>query len=417
MDSREAVSSASSLINSQYKDIANKEIVSPELLKQRESIAGMDSLTTSPYINRKNEITSTNPDLKRGLKAIPYSMPKGATRKVQPKEVTPYTMPNTATRKPEPVEVNPVNDVPNMEAFNEYAEKFSKKNIEKMSKVPGNTTGNYTQEKERNRDLIGPLPKETASTKLNGIFDADPNTQVTAVPKEVEKQIESKQISPELKQEVKKTIEEGNVEDVLKTIEKFDPKTANNPLEFANAYLGLDENNALHQNTIKSFLDAAVPGFAKKASDVTQDSRAWCAAFVNHVLSSMNQSTLDDGGDPYNIVRAKKYLDIGEKVDMGTGFFGGGDPDWNAARPGDIVVIKSRDGGGSHVAFYSGMKNGKALLLGGNQNDQVNVMEFNPEKSKLSGVRRLKNIKNLSKDALASIQNTKYYSGKGAKTK
>ena len=87
---------------------------------------------------------------------------------------------------------------------------------------------------------------------------------------------------------------------------------------------------------------------------IKDDETPWCAAFVGSMLerSGIQSSRFES---------AKSYLSWGEQLD----------------RPAyGCVAVFSRDGGG-HVGFVVGKdKAGNLLVLGGNQDDAVNVKSF-----------------------------------------
>ena len=181
----------------------------------------------------------------------------------------------------------------------------------------------------------------------------------------------------------------------------------------------LDENNPKDAKTIEGFFKSAVGQGAK--FDAT--SEAWCALFVDHILNEMGADRLGagQGGDVYDRVRARAYENYGEEV-LGKSPT---EKDFNAnAKVGDILVIHSsfvvkkpdgdkqwfsvrnvkQDAEGKytwvgdptddimqaevakmndgtynvakqyHVGFNVGKaKDGMLEVLGGNQNNQVNV--------------------------------------------
>lgn len=91
-----------------------------------------------------------------------------------------------------------------------------------------------------------------------------------------------------------------------------------------------------------------------KRSGIKNDETPWCAAYVGGVLEEV-------GIKSSRFESAKSYLDWGVKL--------------NSAKTGCIVVF-SRTGGG-HVGFVVGQdKGGNLLVLGGNQNDAVNIKSF-----------------------------------------
>tara|TARA_R110000796_G_scaffold252537_2_gene387472 strand:+ start:16131 stop:18491 length:2361 start_codon:yes stop_codon:yes gene_type:complete len=179
---------------------------------------------------------------------------------------------------------------------------------------------------------------------------------------------------------------------VIAELEKVDPVVARNPLNFANKYLGIDENNPKHQATVKGFLNKAVPGFINHASEVRSDDSAWCAAFVNSVLHDGGFNSLK--GDGYNLLRAKEYANVGSPVSSITN-----------AKPGDILVVKSKTSGSYHVAFYAGMKGGQPLLLGGNQSDKVNIQSLGSKRT-VAHIRRVEGVEDMKKVNLEKIQSS-----------
>lgn len=165
---------------------------------------------------------------------------------------------------------------------------------------------------------------------------------------------------------------------------------ADNPLEyiFNKGFIGLDEKNAKHQSTIAGFINNAVPNFVTKDSQVTQSSKAWCGAFVDHVLENLGAARLDTG-DKYDKLRAAQYLGYGEDA-------GGLDN----AQAGDLVVIRNPQGW--HVSFYVGKnEKGEVLALGGNQGNSVKVSNY-PSAS-VKGVRRIADVGSMDVDMLKDI--------------
>ena len=117
----------------------------------------------------------------------------------------------------------------------------------------------------------------------------------------------------------------------------------------ARKFLGLKEiKGSKHAQEILDMWKAI------KRGGIRDDETPWCAAFVGACLERVGiQSTRFES--------AKSYLGWGEKLD----------------RPVlGCVVVFSRDGGG-HVGFVVGQSpSGNLLVLGGNQDDAVNVREF-----------------------------------------
>ena len=131
---------------------------------------------------------------------------------------------------------------------------------------------------------------------------------------------------------------------------------------------GLDENNPVHQKIIKGFFDNAVGG--DTGFNPTKD--AWCAAFVNHVLTELG-ADLINSKDRYDRIRANKYKNYGQPVDI------------NNIQEGDIVVFDfDKDGTADHVTFYAGGRitsqgEGQYInVIGGNQAGEVSIRENHP---------------------------------------
>jgi len=179
----------------------------------------------------------------------------------------------------------------------------------------------------------------------------------------------------------------------------------------------LDENNPADAKTIEQFFKNAVGKNAK----FDAQKEAWCALFVDSILNEMGADRLGTGGDKYDRVRARAYEKYGDYV-LGKSPT---EKEFNAAsKQGDIVVLHSsfvatkpdgdkewfsirnvkKDASGNytwvgnpsddimkaevakmndgtyrvsnqyHVGFSMGKtKNGMLQILGGNQNDSVNV--------------------------------------------
>ncbi|MCF5767959.1 TIGR02594 family protein [Aeromonas veronii] len=117
----------------------------------------------------------------------------------------------------------------------------------------------------------------------------------------------------------------------------------------ARKFLGLKEiKGSKHAQEILDMWKAI------KRGGIRDDETPWCAAFVGACLERVGiQSTRFES--------AKSYLGWGEKLE----------------RPVlGCVVVFSRSGGG-HVGFVVGQSpSGNLLVLGGNQDDAVNVREF-----------------------------------------
>lgn len=87
------------------------------------------------------------------------------------------------------------------------------------------------------------------------------------------------------------------------------------------------------------------------------DSVPWCSSFTGWVLQSAG---IQGTGNRM----ARSYLNWGDRLDM--------------PRYGCIVVL-TRPGAGpgaGHVGFFHSRKNGRVMLLGGNQGDKVSIQGF-----------------------------------------
>ena len=91
-----------------------------------------------------------------------------------------------------------------------------------------------------------------------------------------------------------------------------------------------------------------------------------CASFVGSVL--LRVGTKGTGS-----LLARSYLDGGQKVSLGE------------AKEGVVVILSGKASWQGHVGFFKGQGAQKVNLVGGNQNDQVNVKAY--PVSKLLGMR------------------------------
>lgn len=108
---------------------------------------------------------------------------------------------------------------------------------------------------------------------------------------------------------------------------------------------------------------------------VNDDETPWCAAFANWVcLKALVEST--------GRLNARSFLSIGQEVDL------------KDAQPGDVVILwrGSKTGSKGHVGFYTNQDETRVCLLGGNQNNEVNLGMFG--KDRVLGVRRLSSMFN-----------------------
>ncbi len=83
----------------------------------------------------------------------------------------------------------------------------------------------------------------------------------------------------------------------------------------------------------------------------------WCASFVNYVVNEVGFK------GPLNPASAKNWETWGQHAEI--------------PKEGCIVLLKRHGGSGRHVGFYAGeTPDGKILIRGGNQDNEVNVKEY-----------------------------------------
>ncbi|WP_249963554.1 TIGR02594 family protein [Histophilus somni] len=91
----------------------------------------------------------------------------------------------------------------------------------------------------------------------------------------------------------------------------------------------------------------------------SDDETPWCGTFVAHCLKTANKPY------PKHWYRAKAYTEFGTKL--------------HKPLYGCIAVFERQ--GGGHVGFVIGEDNqGNLLILGGNQNNQVNIRTFKKDR-------------------------------------
>lgn len=128
------------------------------------------------------------------------------------------------------------------------------------------------------------------------------------------------------------------------------------PFQIACLHYGLKEVPGKENNpVIMSFFNTIGHSW------VQGDETAWCAAFANYCcLASIGKQT--------GKLTARSFLNFG--IDTTEPF------------PGDIVIIwrESPDSWKGHVGFYINHDNEYVYMLGGNQNNQVNVSRYPVER-------------------------------------
>ena len=166
-----------------------------------------------------------------------------------------------------------------------------------------------------------------------------------------------------------------------------------NPLEFiykAGDLLGLDEDNPEHQKAIAGMVNGFVKGKVNPFSDIRKDDNAWCAAFVGHVLTNLGFDV--PGGSKYNALRAAKYAKLGKGVAL------------DEAKAGDLVIIQNPRTNGYHVGFFVDSTSDGIAILGGNQNDEVNITRYPSGRLIKNGIRRIDGMEDISPEALKAVQ-------------
>jgi len=134
---------------------------------------------------------------------------------------------------------------------------------------------------------------------------------------------------------------------------------ADDPVTTAQEYIGLSER----QNRSE----------LRELTGVDPVRTEWCAAFVNAVLELENIPGSSSVSD--NPLMARSFLLWGEPVEPVN------------IRRGDIVVFpRGTQGWQGHVGFFVQEQNGRWIILGGNQSNQVRYDLYNP--SRALGIRR-----------------------------
>lgn len=101
------------------------------------------------------------------------------------------------------------------------------------------------------------------------------------------------------------------------------------------------------------------------------DDTAWCAVFMAYIAKKSGKPM---GFTGYELLRAASWLKWGEEV--------------KEPMLGDVLVFTRP--GGNHVGLYVAESNTTYFVLGGNQSDQVNIMEL--KKTRLTQARRFYEI-------------------------
>ncbi len=104
----------------------------------------------------------------------------------------------------------------------------------------------------------------------------------------------------------------------------------------------------------------------------------WCSAFMNYVAWLLRLPRSKS-------LRARSWLLVGSSVDVSEATVGF-----------DVVILKRGSGNQpgpdvidapGHVGFFGGVEGSKVLILGGNQDDSINISRY--PTSRILGIRRL----------------------------
>ena len=129
----------------------------------------------------------------------------------------------------------------------------------------------------------------------------------------------------------------------------------------ARKYLGMAEVKGVkHNPEILRLTGKAFAAHGKK-SWIQDDETPWCGSFMGGIFAEVGLGHKI----PKEFYRAKEWEDVGTKLNQ---------PAYGC------VVVFSRTGGG-HVGLVVGKtKTGMLKVLGGNQADSVNIMDFDPKR-------------------------------------
>ena len=153
---------------------------------------------------------------------------------------------------------------------------------------------------------------------------------------------------------------------------KMAPSRFLDPYGVARQHIGVREIPGKEHNPV------IVRWLRQLATWVNGDETAWCSAFANFCAR-------EAGYESSGKLDARSWLKVGETIAL------------KDARPGDVVILwrGSKNSWQGHVAFleHFNEKRGLLYLLGGNQNNEVNITAYGPER--LLGIRRLRSLDRL----------------------
>lgn len=125
-------------------------------------------------------------------------------------------------------------------------------------------------------------------------------------------------------------------------------------IEIARSKIGIKEIKGPKHNALIVAMWKAI-----KRGGIKDDETPWCAAYVGACLE-------EAGIISSRFESARSYLEWGVPCKQ---------------IYGAVVVISRSGGSGFHVGFLVGKDNaGNAMVLGGNQGDEVNIRAFNPNR-------------------------------------
>ena len=169
--------------------------------------------------------------------------------------------------------------------------------------------------------------------------------------------------------------------------------------------MGITETDPTQYDTIASFYQSAISDttLLARSNKKLATEVAWCAAFANYVLNDIGIETkdLEDYKDQsqYARVRARNFINLGTPVYNSSK---NTTEDLQSAKVGSLVVKKGDEG--YHVGFFAGINPNnpeEVLILGGNQNDQVNVTTYPLEQ--IVTINSLENIQEADAELVKKI--------------
>lgn len=137
-------------------------------------------------------------------------------------------------------------------------------------------------------------------------------------------------------------------------------------------YIGIKESLTGWNDQIKIWITASCKSIGLNVPE--DDSQfAWCACWISNMLI---ESGLWDANH-IHIVAARKFLDVGERIEL------------KDIQLGDIVILE-RGAGKGHIGEYINQTENKIKLLSGNSMDSVSISDY--DKKRILGVIRIVRI-------------------------